>query len=95
MCCISLSQIRSKNLFAVEWYIEDDKDLYQKFFAEKDAIEKEMGLDLDWRELPGKKASRILVTNYADFNNKDKWAEQFDWAMDVALKMKKSFKKRL
>ena len=54
-----------------------------------------MGLKLDWRELQGKKASRILVTNYADFNNKNKWAEQFDWAMDVALKMKKSFKKRL
>ena len=95
MCCISLSQIRSKNLFAVEWYIGDDKDLYQKFFSEKNEIEKEMGLKLDWRELQGKKASRILVTNYADFNNKDKWAEQFDWAMDVALKMKKSFKKRL
>ncbi len=54
-----------------------------------------MGMTLDWRELPDKKASRILVTQNAEFNNKDKWPEQFDWTMDVAVKMKNAFKKYL
>lgn len=51
-----------------------------------------MGMALDSRELPDKKASRILITHSAEFENKDKWYEQFDWAMDVAIKMKKAYK---
>ena len=54
-----------------------------------------MGMTLDWRELPNKKASRILVIHEANFDDKDKWPEQFDWMMDVAVKMKNAFKKYL
>ena len=52
-------------------------------------------MKLDWRELPEKKASRILIAHEADFQNKDKWSEQFDWTMAVAMKMKTVFKKYL
>lgn len=54
-----------------------------------------MGVSLEWNELPNKKASRILVYKDVDFDNKDSWSEQFDWMMDIALKMKKTFKKYL
>lgn len=54
-----------------------------------------MGMELDWRELPDKKASRILITHPTDFDDKDNWSEQFDWVMGVAMKMKKAFKKYL
>lgn len=94
-CHISLNQIRKDNLMVVEWYISDDKDLYHKFHSHKDAIESELGMKLDWRELPEKKASRILIAHEADFQNKDKWSEQFDWTMAVAMKMKTVFKKYL
>lgn len=94
-CHISFNQIRKDNLIVVEWYISDDKELFHKFFSHKEEIETEMGMELDWRELPEKKASRILITLTVDFENKDNWFEQFDWMMDVALKMKKSFKKYL
>lgn len=76
-------------------YITDDKELYQKVYSHKEDIEADMGMALDWRELPDKKASRILVIHEADFDNKDKWPEQFEWMMDAALKMKKAFKKYL
>lgn len=94
-CHISLLQVRKDNSIIVEWYITDDKELYQKFYSHKTDIESEMGMILDWRELPDKKASRIIVTHPAEFDNKDKWPEQFEWAMDVAMKMKKTFKKYL
>lgn len=94
-CNISINQIRKDNLIVVEWYIPDDKELFHKFYSHKTEIEDEMGMELDWRELPNKKASRILITHSADFENKDKWSGQFDWVMDVALKMKKAFKKYL
>lgn len=95
VCDISINQIRKDNLIVVEWYISDDKELFHKFRSHKEQIETEMGMELDWRELPDKKASRILITHSADFEDKDNWPEQFDWVMDVALKMKKAFKRYL
>ena len=50
---------------------------------------------LSGNELPEKKASRILTYKTVDFDNKDTWSEQFDWMMDMAIKMKKAFKKYL
>lgn len=80
---------------SLEWYISDDKELYHKFYANKAAIESEMGVQLEWNELPEKKASRILVYKTVDFDNKDDWSAQFDWMIDMAIKMKKAFKKYL
>lgn len=94
-CHISINQIRKDNQLVVEWYISDDKELFHKFHSHKTEIETDMGMKLDWRELPDKKASRILITHSVDFDNKDKWFEQFDWAMDIAIKMKQAFKKYL
>lgn len=91
-CDISINQIRKDNQIVVEWYISDDKELFHKFHSHKTEIETDMDMKLDWRELPDKKASRILISHSADFDNKDKWSEQFDWAMDVALKMKNALK---
>jgi len=82
-------------LITVEWNISDNKELYQKLYSYKDNIENEMGVKLDWRELPDKKASRIIISHTADFNNKDNWIEQFEWLMNIAMKMKKAFKKYL
>lgn len=92
---ISLMQLRKDKNIAVEWNITDDKELYKLLYSHKEEIETSMGMVLDWRDLPDKKASRILITHSAEFENKDKWYEQFDWAMDVAIKMKKAYKKYL
>ena len=92
-CSIIISQIRKFNHALVEWYVSDDKELYHMFYANKTTIEQEMGVQLEWNELPEKKASRILVYKTVDFDNKEDWTKQFDWLMDMAIKMKKSFKK--
>ncbi len=94
-CCIDLSQIRTANLVQVEWYIRDDKDMFHMFHSHKTAIESEMGVQLEWMELPEKKACRILISKTVDFYNKDAWPAQFDWLMHVAATMKKAFRKFL
>lgn len=94
-CRINICQIRKANQILVEWYIDDNKELFHNFHSHKSEIETDMDMKLEWRELPDKKASRILISHSADFDNKDKFPEQFDWAMDVTLKMKKAFKKYL
>lgn len=90
---IAVSQIRKNNSVVVEWYISDDKALFATLYSHKVEIESDMGMQLDWRELPQKKASRIIISHDVDFEDKEKWSEQFDWIMDTAIKMKKVFKK--
>ena len=38
-----------------------------------------MWLDLEWLELPEKKASRILTSRSCDLNNEGLWEEYFKW----------------
>lgn len=54
-CHINLLQVRKDNNIIVERYITDDKELYQKVYSHKEDIEADMGIALDWRELPDKK----------------------------------------
>ena len=94
-CCISLSQVRTYNRIGVELYISDDKELYCQLYNHKETIENEIGVQLEWNELPEKKASRIAIYKTVDFENQNDWTAQFDWIIDMALKMKKAFKKYL
>lgn len=92
---ISISQVRRNNQIEVEWYISEDKSIFTELLKHKSEIESETGIQFDWRELPDKKASRIIAIHNAEFENKELWAEQFDWIIDTAIKMKKVFKKFL
>lgn len=92
-CVISILRIQKRNELDVEFYINDDKELFKLIFVHKAEIESDMGMTLDWRELPDKKASRIIAAKDVELDNREKWPEQFDWAMNVCLKMKKAFKK--
>jgi hypothetical protein len=92
-CGINILRIQKRNEIGVEFYISDDKELFKLVYSHKDEIESVMGMKLDWRELPEKKASRIVIEKVVELDNRDKWSEQFEWAMDICLKMKKAFKK--
>ncbi len=94
-CHIAYSQLIKRNVIVVEFYINEDKQLFHSLQQHKDAIEQEMGMTLDWRELPDKKASRILIEKSFDLADREQWNEQFEWIIDVAVKMKKAFKKYL
>lgn len=92
---LSITMIQKRNETGVELYISDDKELFKQLRDKKDSIEKEAGITFDWQELPEKKASRVIVTNPADFDNPSKWPSQFDWIIDTMVKMKKAFKKHI
>ena len=77
----------------IELYINDDKELFKNIYVHKEDVEKIMGFALDWRELPERKASRIIIEKTADLDDQAAWPEQFDYIKDVCTKMKKAFKK--
>ncbi|WP_418876695.1 DUF4268 domain-containing protein [[Clostridium] scindens] len=94
-CHIAVSQIQKRDELVVELYINEDKELFNSLLQHKDDIEATAGFSFDWRELPEKKASRIVVQKSAALSNQAKWSEQFDWLMEVMIKMKAGFKKYL
>lgn len=94
-CHIAVSQIKKRNELYVELYISEDKELFYSLLQQKDSIEADAGLTFEWRELPERKASRIVLSKNVSFEDKDQWTAQFDWLIDVMLKMKQAFKKHL
>lgn len=95
VCHIAILQVQKRNELVVELYINDDKELFRTLLANRGSIEFETGLIFDWRELPERKASRILAAKNVSFSDRSQWRAQFDWLIDVMLKMKKAFKKYL
>lgn len=94
-CHIAVSQIQKRDELVVELYINENKELFRSLLQHKDDIEAIAGFSFDWRELPEKKASRIVVQKSTALSNQSKWSEQFEWLIDVMLKMKSGFKKYL
>ncbi|MGN1036832.1 MAG: DUF4268 domain-containing protein [Ruminococcus sp.] len=94
-CHLTIAQIKQRNEVNVAIYINNNKELFHSFFEKKAQIEADSGLIFDWRELPEKKASRIVIEHSVELENKDKWNEQFDWFIDTMIRMKKAFKKYL
>ncbi len=95
VCHIAVSQILKRNELDVELYISEDKELFRSLFQNKETIESDAGLTFDWRELPEHKSSRIVIEKEAVLDDKNQWNAQFDWLIDVMVKMKKAFRKYL
>ena len=91
-CHIAVSQIQKRNELIVELYISEDKDLFQSLLQNKKAIEDAAEMKFDWRELPERKASRIVVEKAVDLADHSQWTSQFEWVIEMMLKMKKAFK---
>lgn len=90
--------VRSKEkLVGVELYIPDDKDLYAQLAQNREDIRRELALaeEIEWMELPAKKASRVRVSRAGDFADESKRGEQFAWLLTVAEKFRKVFSTRL
>lgn len=82
----------------VELYIGGTyaKHWFKLLEAERQQIEREFGGALDWKELPQKKACRVLVTRErCDIRKRDQWSAQQAWLADTLERMSKVFKPRV
>ena len=92
---ISLTINSQSNQIACEVYIPNSKDLFYELEKQKDKIEQELGIKLEWMALEGKKASRIKISSEADINDSEKWNEYFEWLENTASKFQKVFLKNV
>lgn len=89
--------ITRENKIAVELTInsEDAKSIFGDLIKHKDDIEKIIGAPLDWREMPDKKASRIVLFNSVDPYDESTWPQQFSWLQTNLEKFDKAFRSLL
>ena len=93
LCHLSAELINKENRVRLNMYIPDNKDLFDKFYDNKDRIEQVAGIPLVWERLDNKKASRIytylegfslaLPEEYENISNK---------MIDILSRYKKAFK---
>lgn len=92
---LSLTVNSVKKRVGVELYINDDPALFQALASDREAIEAELGVSPEWRELPGKKASRIIALRPGDFRDLDARPELQRWMVETADTFARVFRTRL
>ena len=69
----------------------DPKAVFNDLMAKKDEIEKELGQNLLWMELPDRHASRIKLEREFDIENKELYTATFEWLKDYGERFQNIF----
>ena len=92
VCCIQVTQILRDNKINVGLYIRSNgRDLSDALSNNKEEIESKAQMNFDWRFRPDNSLCRILIEKSVALTDRTQWNAQFDWIIDVMLKMKKTF----
>lgn len=94
---ISLTANTINNRIGCELYMrgENAKKAFYELKREKDNIEKELGIELDWQELPEGQDSRIILYRDGDIFDKNTWEETAEWLKKWAELFYKTFNDRI
>lgn len=93
---IAITLVNKENKVGVELYISDNKKLFDKLYANREAIESEFGAKLEWERLDERKASRIkYYIDGLNFDDHSNYPELNEAIISTVIKMRKVFKKYL
>lgn len=84
-----------KKQIHVELYLSQDdaKPHFHLLKQQQSLIEGSLGVNLDWRELPNKQASRILaILTDTDPTDENDWPRQQDWLVGMLVKFDEVFR---
>lgn len=75
---------------------QQSKEFFQKLLAQRAEIEKELGFELEWMELPDSHASRIAIFRPdSDLGNETAWPVYFGWLADKLSRLSSVFRARV
>lgn len=76
------------------FYIKNDKELYHRLEECKSELEAEIGCKMEWTSAT--KACLIAAhNNKVSLDSRESWEEAIAWMMEMAVKIKKAFLKRV
>jgi hypothetical protein len=90
---ISFSINPSENMLRCDIYIPNAKYLFHGFLAYKKLIENELGKELEWIELPEKKASIIRSSREGNIHDIFEWTEFIEWFAKEGSAFRQTFSK--
>ena len=74
----------------------DAEAAYDALFAQKDAIEAEIGAALEWNKVPGQIRNTIGLYNVSfDPNLREQWPDQYEWLKEYLEAFRNSFGRRV
>ncbi len=90
---ISITLVNKESFVGVKLYINSNKALFDKLYADRDNIENKLGFKMDWQRLDNAKASRILYRiNGLNFDDHSNYDSLIDEAIDKAICIRTVFK---
>lgn len=93
---IAINLVNKENAIVVEFYIPNNKELFDRLFSEKEDIEAALGFKMIWDRLDTKKAARIKYSIHGlDFDDHSNYPDLMNQVIDIAVKIREVFKKRL
>ncbi|MEJ7139382.1 DUF4268 domain-containing protein [Amphibiibacter pelophylacis] len=87
-----------ENRVGMEVYIDhsNSKQMFAQLLAQREAIESELGVTLDWLELPDGHACRIRqIRPDSPLDASERWPTYFAWLEDAGLRMTTVFRPRV
>ena len=91
---ISIELINKEKHVRIGLYMVDDKEYFDKLFANKDTIETQLGIKLEWqRECSGNVSRVKYKLTGLDYDNHSNYDELINKSIDIAANMQKVFKK--
>ena len=92
VCCLQVTQILRDNKVNVGLYIRSNgRDLSDALSNNKEEIESKAQMNFDWRFRPDNSLCRILIEKSVALTDRSQWNAQFNWIIDVMLRMKETF----
>lgn len=78
-CSLSMNVNTQTNEQRVEFYIGNDQPFYEFLEEQKEVIQSQIDIPVEWMPLPNKKASRVRVQRTVPILDEATKADQFDW----------------
>lgn len=90
---ITLTFNSKQNQISCELYIKKDEAIYKTIEKEKELIEKTLGDDIQFMDLPDSLAFKIIKYHSCSPSDENQWNNYFRWLNEQAEKFQKAFKK--
>lgn len=86
--------ISRENKIGVSLYLHaaDAKETFADIYKNKENFERIVGAELDWREMPDNKVSRVVLLKQVNNFEQSSWPEQFEWLQNTLEKFNAAFR---
>lgn len=92
-CHISIDLVNKEHKIRVGLWVNDNKEMFDNFYAHRDEIESSFGEKLEWDRLDGRKASVFSIDILGlDFNNQDNYEDLMRLAIDKVIRLREAVK---